>query len=221
LLAEEEMSFLVFVTVTIQSHSFKPEFAVLRFGVISRRFIIGENVMNAGNMPKKSNMTWYIAAVVIVIVIVVVGVVAYEATLAPSTSPTPSPSASVTPSPSGSTSTIDIYAGEVSSSTYGFGTAASSITSPGPTLTLKAGQTVTVNFHNAGTMAHNWAIVDSKSSSANVLWSAHVGSGSNPISQGGTASVTFTVGSAGSYFYICQVDAHVTLGMWGTVTVNP
>ncbi len=173
------------------------------------------------NMPKKgSNTGWYIAAAVIVIVIIVVGVVAYEATLAPPTSPTPTPSGSSSPSPSSGGTNIDIYAGEVSSSTYGFGSSASSISSPGPTLTFTAGQTVTVTFHNAGTMAHNWAIVDAKTSTANVLWSAQVGSGANPISAGGTATVTFTVGSAGSYFYICQVDAHVALGMWGTVTVN-
>ncbi len=177
--------------------------------------------MSNENMPKKSNMGWYIAAVVIVIVIIVVGVVAYEATLAPA-SPTPSPSASGSPSPSssGGTLSINIYAGEVSSSTYGFGDSASSINSPGPTLTFTAGQKVTVTFHNAGTMPHNWAIVDAKSSTANVLWSAKVGSASNPISAGGTATVTFTVGSAGSYYYICQVDAHVALGMWGTITVN-
>ena len=80
---------------------------------------------------------------------------------------------------------------------------------------------MTVNFHNAGTMSHDWALVDSKSSTANVQWSAQIGSASNPISPGGTGSVTFTVGSAGTYYYICQVDAHVALGMWGTVTVNP
>ncbi|HTY76038.1 MAG TPA: plastocyanin/azurin family copper-binding protein [Candidatus Nanoarchaeia archaeon] len=189
--------------------------------------------------PKKgeSNRSWYIAAAIMVIVILVVGVVAYEATL-PSTSSTPTPSPTMTPTPAStasmpSTSTtptptstssatrIDIYAGEPTSSTYGFGLSANSITSPGPTLTFTAGQTVTVTFHNAGTMDHNWAIVDAKSSTANVLWNAKVGSSSNPISVGGTASVTFTVGSAGTYYYICQVDAHVALGMWGTVTVNP
>ncbi len=178
--------------------------------------------MGNSNMSKKSNTSWYVAAAIIVIVIIVVGVVAYEATLAPPTSPTPTPSGSSSPSPSssGGTTNIDIYAGEVSTSTYGFGNSASSINSPGPTLTFTAGEKVTVTFHNAGTMAHNWAIVDAKSSTANVLWSAQVGSAANPISAGGTATVTFTVGSAGSYFYICQVDAHVALGMWGTVTVS-
>jgi len=177
--------------------------------------------MTNENMPKKSNMGWYIAAVVIVIVIIVVGIFAYQATLGGSSSPTPTPSTSSTPSPSSSATIIDVYAGEPSASTYGFGLTANSITSPGPTLTFTAGQTVKVNFHNVGTMAHNWAIVDAKSSTANVLWSAHVGSGSNPISQGSSSSVTFTVGGAGSYYYICQVDAHVTLGMWGAVVVNP
>ncbi len=141
-----------------------------------------------------------------------------EPSSSPNASGSPSPSSS--PSSSGGSMTVDIYAGEMSSSSYGFGTSAGSITSPGPTLTFTSSQTVTLNFHNVGQMPHNFAIVDSKSSTATVLWSAQIQSASNPVSPENTASVTFTVGSAGSYYYICQVDAHVTLGMWGTVTVN-
>ena len=114
-----------------------------------------------------------------------------------------------------------IYAGEVSSSTYGFGNSASSITSPGPTLTFTSGQTVTVTLQNVGTMSHNWAIVNAKSSTATVLWSAQIASSSNPVSPGSSKSVTFTVGSSGNYYYVCQVDGHVNLGMWGNVVVNP
>jgi plastocyanin len=182
--------------------------------------------MSTETMPKKrSNTSWYIAAAVIIIIIIVGGVVAYEYTRpsSPSSSPSPSASASASVSPSSSpaTTTLNIYAGEVSSSTYGFGTSASSITSPGPTLTFTAGEKVTVDFHNVGTMAHNWAIVATQSSTAAVLWGAEIQSGSNPVLPGDTASVTFTVGSAGNYYYICQVDAHVALGMWGNVVVNP
>lgn len=187
--------------------------------------------MSTENMPKKkSNTGWYIAAAIIVIVIIVVGVVAYQYSLpaantspSPSSSATPSPSSSATPSPtsSGGTTSVTIYSGEVSSSTYGFGSSASSIQSPGPTLTFKVGQAVTVTLHNAGTMGHNWAIVDAKSSTANVLFSAQIGSASVPIAAGASQSVTFTPTQAGSFYYICQVDAHVSLGMWGTVTVNP
>ena len=116
---------------------------------------------------------------------------------------------------------INIYAGEVSSSAYGFGNSANSITSnPGPKISLTAGQTVTITLHNTGTMPHNFAIVDAKSSTASVLWGAQIRSASNPVNPGSTGSVTFTVGSAGSYYYICQVDAHVALGMWGTVEVS-
>ncbi len=184
--------------------------------------------MTTGNMPKKgSNTLYYIGAVVIIVIIVVAGVALYEVTR-PSSTPSPSPSvssspsvsASVAPSSSASATTINIYAGEVSSSTYGFGTT-STLSSPGPTLTFTAGEVVTVDFHNVGAMSHNWAIVATKDSTASVLWGAQIQSASNPVLPGGTASVTFTVGSAGSYYYICQVDAHVTLGMWGQVTVNP
>jgi len=115
---------------------------------------------------------------------------------------------------------ITLYAGEINSSQYGFGDSASSIATPGPTLTLTSGDTVTVTLHNAGTMSHNFAIVNAKSSTASVLWSAQVDSPSNGVPAGQSASVTFTVGSAGNYYYICQVDGHVALGMWGNVVVQ-
>lgn len=54
--------------------------------------------------------------------------------------------------------------GEVSPSIYGFGSTPSNITSPGPTFTVKVGTTVIVDFSNAGTMAHNWALVTQKTS---------------------------------------------------------
>ena len=115
---------------------------------------------------------------------------------------------------------ITLYAGEINSSQYGFGDSASCIATPGPTLTLTSGDTVTVTLHNAGTMSHNFAIVNAKSSTATVLWSAQVDSPSNGVPAGQSASVTFTVGSAGNYYYICQVDGHVALGMWGNVVVQ-
>ena len=115
---------------------------------------------------------------------------------------------------------ITLYAKEITSSQYGFGDAASSVSSPGPTLTLTSGDSVTVTLHNAGTMSHNFAIVNAKSSTASVLWSAQVDSPSNGVPADQSASVTFTVGDAGNYYYICQVDGHVALGMWGNVVVQ-
>jgi uncharacterized cupredoxin-like copper-binding protein len=155
-----------------------------------------------------SKTTMYIAIAIVVIFVIVAGVLVYVYYKPGS------------PTPSGSN--IDIYAGEVNLSTplYGFGNSASSITSPGPEIDLTAGTTYTITLHNSGTMPHNFAIVDSKSSTANVLWSAQVKSNSNPVNPGSTGSVTFTAGSAGNYYYICQVDGHVALGMWGQVKVT-
>lgn len=153
---------------------------------------------------KRSRTGYYIAAVIIIIIIIIAAFLAYQ----------------YLSGPGGSTggNSIDIYAGE-----YGFGNSAGSVTSPGPTLTFKAGQSVTVTLHNVGAVPHNWAITTDKiDGSSNLAFSgAEIGSASNPVSPGGSASATFTVGNAGSYYYICQVDGHVSLGMWGTVTVNP
>ena len=49
-----------------------------------------------------------------------------------------------------------IYAGERALGEYGFGTTATNITSPGPTLTFKVGDVVNMTVFNVGTMPHNW-----------------------------------------------------------------
>lgn len=115
---------------------------------------------------------------------------------------------------------VTIYAGEINTSQYGFGNSSTTITSPGPTLTFHSGDIVNVTLQNAGTMAHNWAIVETKSSTGTVLWNAQIASSSNGVPDGQSESVTFTVGNSGNYYYICQVDGHVALGMWGNVFVE-
>jgi uncharacterized cupredoxin-like copper-binding protein len=163
-----------------------------------------ENTPKKSMSGKSSRKALYALVLIIIAVVVIVSVYYYQTTLTP---------------PAGSGTSLSLYVGEVTTSQYGFGNTASSLTSnPGPTLTLTADQTYTMTVHNVGTMQHNWAIVDARSSSANVLWGAVVASAINP---GSTGEVTFKAGSAGSYFYICQVPGHVSLGLWGTVTVNP
>ena len=178
--------------------------------------------MTTENMPKKgSNKVWYIAAVIIVVIIVVVGVLAYQMSQ-PSSNPTPSSSPTPSTSTSGNPVSVTIYAGEKTASVYGFGNSASSIDSPGPTLTFKVGDVVTLTLVNTSqNMPHNWAMVSDKSTVSSVVFNAQIQSGSNPISPGTSKSVTFTVTQAGNYFYICQVPGHVALGMWGNVVVNP
>jgi uncharacterized cupredoxin-like copper-binding protein len=119
-----------------------------------------------------------------------------------------------------STSNVTLYAGEINSGQYGFGNSTTTLTSPGPTLTFNSGQTVTVTLHNSGQNPHNFAIVSTKSSTGTVLWSSAIQSVNNPVSPGSSGSVTFTVGDPGNYYYICQVDGHVALGMWGNVVVQ-
>ena len=152
-----------------------------------------------------SRTTTVIIATVVIIIVVIAGVLAYKLTQTGGT---------------GEGIHIDIYA---SDTPYGFGTSAGSITSnPGAALQFTSGQTYTVTLHNVGTVPHNWAIVTNKvDGSTNLAFSgAEVGTTSNPVVPGGSASSTFTAGSAGSYYYICQIDSHVSLGMWGTVTVS-
>ena len=157
-------------------------------------------------MSGKSKSTLYIAIAIVLIVVIIGGVLAYYFSNQNNGGP-------------GGGTHIDLYAGE---SPYGFGTTSSSITSPAPTLTFTTGQIYTVTLHNVGAMPHNFAIVTEKTDgNTNLAFSnAQIGSGANPVAPGGSASVTFTAGSAGSYYYICQVGGHVSLGMWGTVTVS-
>jgi uncharacterized cupredoxin-like copper-binding protein len=149
------------------------------------------------------NKTSMYLIVAVVVIIIVGGVLAYVLTR---------------PGGGGGGNTMDVYAAE-----YKFGTSSGSMSSPGPTLTFTAGQTYTITLHNVGTMLHNFAIVTTKADGSTTLAfsGAQIGSTSNPISAGSTGSCTFTASTAGSYYYICQVDGHVSLGMWGTVTVNP
>jgi plastocyanin len=160
--------------------------------------------MSNEDKPKKGNMMWYIVAVV-VIVVIVVGAVAYYETL-----PKGTPANAIQ---------LTWYAGQVSDSAYGFGTT-STVTSPGPQLTLTSGTKYTMTVNNVGTMPHNWAIVNAKATNAQVLWGAQIDSAANPIPAESSGSVTFTAGAAGTYYYICQISGHVDLGMWGTVVVE-
>jgi plastocyanin len=116
---------------------------------------------------------------------------------------------------------LTIFAGEINATTYGFGNSSSTLTSPGTDLILNVGQAYNMTLVNAGTHRHNWAIVDAKSSTANVLFNAQIANATNGVAIGTSQSVTFTPTQAGNFYYICQVDAHATLGMWGNVTVNP
>ncbi len=181
------------------------------------RFFGGE----MSTQPHRRNIGWYAASTIVVIVIIVVAVVlAYQYSqpnIGGQTTPTPPPV-----SPTGQTVTISIYSGEITPNSYGFGSSPSNITSPGPTFTVKTGTTVTIDFSNAGAMVHNVAVVTEKTDgSGNLAFTnSAVGSGMNPLPPAGRGSTTFVASQPGEYFYICQVDGHVSLGMWGYFIVT-
>jgi len=188
--------------------------------------------MTKTSSTKKSDFWWYIAAAVVALILLTV--TAYEVALPPASSmPSPSPqpssstSASSSPagspssSPSSNSTTITLYAGSVTSGsgTYGFGLSANDITSPGPPLSLKEGVSYTVTVYVVGNMVHSWEIVSSKAISTSPLWGTGIDV-SSYIPANGQGSVTFTPTQTGSFYYVCTVPAHISLGMWGTVTVS-
>jgi uncharacterized cupredoxin-like copper-binding protein len=111
------------------------------------------------------------------------------------------------------------YAGEKSTSTYGFGTSSSDITSPGPTLNLVEGTTYTMTVNNVGTMEHSWEISTSKSTTTSPLWGAGIDI-STYIAPQSSGSVTFTPTQTGNFYYVCTFPGHIALGMWGNVKVT-
>ena len=154
-----------------------------------------------------SRTTSSIIVAVVIIIIVVAGILAYEFTMPGGIS-------------GGGGTKINLYA---SDAPYGFGLTQESVTSPGPPLNLTVGQTYTVTLHNVGTMPHNWAIVKEKTDgNTNLAFSgAQIESASAAVLPGSTGSVTFTAANAGNYYYICQLDGHVSLGMYGNLTISP
>ena len=114
---------------------------------------------------------------------------------------------------------LTLYAGEVSTSAYGYGTSAHDITSPGPTLNLVEGTTYTMTVYNEGTMDHSWEIVSTKATSTSPLWGAGIDI-STYISPGSSGSVTFTPTQTGNFYYVCTFPGHIALGMYGKVVVS-
>lgn len=123
----------------------------------------------------------------------------------------------------GATVNITLYGGPVTSGTaiYGFGYTADNITSPGPTITLHDGDTVTVTFHNVDpALPHSFAVTTGKNDTAPVLFNSETNPGTY-VQPGTSATVTFTVSdNIGNNYYICKVPGHVDLGMWGNCVIE-
>ena len=124
---------------------------------------------------------------------------------------------------SGKTPTVNItlYAGEISSSKYGFGTSPNNITSPGPTLRFKTSDVVNLTIVNVGTLPHAFALTTAPKTGATTLFGATIASGTYPLSPGQRGNVIFAPNSPSSEdYYICPVPGHAELGMYGSVIVS-
>lgn len=114
----------------------------------------------------------------------------------------------------------------------GFAVESEEATSPGPTIRVRKGETVTITFENAHYLEdgrpfgaqHNLFVVADKDVSwieMEPLWGGHVGGFGDPnLKEGERGSVTFTADAAGSFFYVCAVLDHVERGMWGRFIVE-
>jgi len=118
---------------------------------------------------------------------------------------------------------IRLTMGEVSlAGPYGFGLDGKDVTSPGPTITVKAGERIRVIITNVGQLPHNFAVAEFAVEGAPALWGSGIGTGAAPIDPNQTGSVVFRAERAGEYFYICQVPGHSGhFKMFGRFVVLP
>jgi nitrite reductase (NO-forming) len=128
----------------------------------------------------------------------------------------PSSSSAIAATP---TILITIEGGEVDAK-YGFSLPDSTISSPGPTIKVKAGEVVKINFANRGKTLHAFAIVQEAKEGAATIFESNVGTGNRPLSPGQQGSAVFKADNPGKFYYVCPVPGHVTLGMHGEFIIE-
>ena len=112
----------------------------------------------------------------------------------------------------------------------GYAAEGEEITSPGPTIRVRKGETVTITFENAHYFdgrpflePHNFTVVADKDVPVGdmvSLWGANVGgSGDANLKSGERGSVTFTPDTTGTFIYVCAFSDHIDQGMWGLFIV--
>ena len=119
----------------------------------------------------------------------------------------------------------DVIPEEGAPTTAGFALEGEDITSPGPTITVRAGEPVTITFKNVHDFPepHDFVIVAEMDNLAllskplvDPLWGAET----EWLPFGEQQSITFTPDTPGSYFYVCTNSDHVSRGMWGSFVVE-
>jgi plastocyanin len=130
---------------------------------------------------------------------------------------------------SGSDGEISLVADRTESDSedpLGFALAGEDVTGVGPTLTVRAGEEVTLTLENHdGLQLHDFAVVpkleDLPKAAAlgnleeEILWESSI----EDLSDGESSSVTFTPDTPGSYYYVCTLPQHAGAGMMGEFVV--
>ncbi len=75
------------------------------------------------------------------------------------------------------------------------------------TITVKEGDTVTINLTNSGKMPHDWVVDEFDAAT-------------KQIKNGETDTLTFVADKAGTYEFYCSVGQHRANGMVGTLIVE-
>lgn len=87
--------------------------------------------------------------------------------------------------------------------------------------TANAGQQITVNFNNVGSLEHNWILIPPGTDALTATQEdALSGANSGIVAAGESKTFTFTAPPAGSYTFVCTVEGHAAAGMVGTLTVQ-
>ncbi|MFQ5558555.1 MAG: plastocyanin/azurin family copper-binding protein [Acidimicrobiales bacterium] len=93
-----------------------------------------------------------------------------------------------------------------------------------PDVTIQANQQITLEFHNAGEIDHEWVIIekgvhhdtDNPFEEESVLNEVV-----EKLPAGESFTGTFTIPEPGQYQLLCALPGHVENGMVGTLTVTP
>ena len=89
-----------------------------------------------------------------------------------------------------------------------------------PDFVVNSGDEVTFTAANVGKGFHAFGITSSPDDFNNVLWGSEIAAAAAPLKAGESGSTTFTAGAPGTYYYICTVPGHASLGMQGSFIVE-
>lgn len=116
---------------------------------------------------------------------------------------------------------IELFGGEIEGSDeYGFAFSGDSVGSPGPTVTVPAGEEVTIRFENVSDNTnHNLVVAKDRHGTSFVfepLWDAET----STLTPGRSETISFTPDAAGTYAYVCTIFGHAGNGMYGEIVVS-